>query len=81
MANKNQRQIRRQQRLALRAMNKGNRTPRGFRKRTEALAKELGLTVPVYLIMRKEATHAEIKRTLLDGDRAGIVRDRDPVAA
>jgi hypothetical protein len=72
MANKNSKQVRAAQRTAMRLANKGQRKTRAQRKlktkdaRSEvtALAQEVGLSIPVYNLMRQEASHEQIKLSL-----------------
>jgi hypothetical protein len=72
MANKNQKRMRAAQRSAMRLANKGQRKTRAQRKLktsqervdNTALANEVGMSVQVYNILRKEASHEEIKRSL-----------------
>jgi hypothetical protein len=72
VANKNQKQLRAAQRSAMRLANKGQRKTRAqrklkandARKEVAALAGEVGMSVQVYNILRKEASHEEIKRSL-----------------
>lgn len=69
MANKNQKQLRVAARLQMRNANKMKRKTRAVRKLAatktrddfEALAKEVGLDLPVYRVLRQDASHDEIK--------------------